>query len=148
MELKKQLLDLFKKLNDEIGFYNRKCFDQGSLTLPKQTLKLVGQIALLISDLPFEILATRDLDYVGQIDYVVRQKLQQLLQKMNLHLETDTQLIWMPSHTLYLPFYVGAFLTVLVAHPRDVLRAKEKFNRPKDKPIIAALKNHFGNKNE
>lgn len=147
MEIQEQLLALFKKLDDEIGLYNRECFDQGSLSITKQILKLVGQIALLISDLPFEILATRDLDYVGEINHVVRKKLQRLLQEINLYLETDTQLIWMPDTTTYLPFYEGVYLTVLVAHPRDVLRAKEKFNRPKDKTTIAALKNYFGNTN-
>jgi hypothetical protein len=37
---------------------------------------------------------------------------------------------------------------VLVAHARDVLRSKEKFNRPKDATTIKALKNYFGKKNE
>lgn len=147
MNFQNQLLNLFGKLDDAIVAYNRDCLNQAGRPIAKQTIKLVGQIALLISDLPFEILATRDVDYIGQIDHVVREKLNQLLQEMKLHLETDTQLIWMPANTVYLPFYEGIYLSVLVAHARDVLRAKEKFNRPKDASTIKALKNYFKKKN-
>lgn len=143
MNFQGQLLELFKKLDSEISICNHERLNK----IPKQTMRIVGQIALLVSDLPFEILATRDLDYIGQIDHVVREKLERLLQEMKLHLETDTQLIWMPADTVYLPFYEGTFLMVLVAHPRDILRAKEKFNRSKDAATIAALKNYFENKN-
>lgn len=148
MSFQERFSHLFQKLDDDIVAHNRECVHQNELTIGKQTLKIVGQIALLVANLPFEIVATADVDYLGRIDHVVYQKLKALLQEMNLHLESDSHLIWMPDDTTYLPFYQGIYITALVAHPRDVLRAKEKFNRPKDATIIRALKNYFGNKNE
>lgn len=143
MAIQDQFLHVSEQVDTFIGDYNKERDKDGGLSLQKQTLKIVGQFALLLADLPFTIAATSDLDFVGDISHAVREKLSELLIELNIYLETDNKLIWMPEDTLYNICYQGQWLDVLIANPRDVLRAKCKFNRAKDKQTIAALENYF-----
>jgi hypothetical protein len=146
MKVLSQMTTLFHQLDEFIIVYNRDRLEDGGLSLPRQTLKIVGQFALLLSNLPFEVTATSDLDHVGEIDHAVKKELARLLLEKNIHLETDTHLIWIPKNTSYTKFYDGLALVVLLAEPSAVLKAKQKFNRPKDARVVTNLKKYLNQK--
>lgn len=140
------LMAVFEKLNEAITSYNKECFEQGSLALQKQELKIVGQVALLLNDLPFPLAATTDLDLVKNPDYSLAKKLEELLLEIGLSLEKDSSLIWMPENTTYHTLCEFSYLKVFYADHTDVMKSKKKFHREKDKRLIEMYERIFDNK--
>ncbi|GEM_PF-5726199 len=101
------------------------------------TLHIVGQMALIVSDLPIPVAGTTDLDAIGLLEYPAATLLRALLLDIGLTLETDQHLIWMPSHTKYHPWYRGPLVRVDIADPLFVIASKCKFQRAKDRALLA-----------
>ncbi len=143
--MKDFLLPLFARLNDFIIDYNARAREEGSLTVSPQQIHIVGQTALFLNELPFQVSATADLDLMDRLDFRVSQELTHLLLKEGIRLETDSHLIWMPEGTQYLILCSHSHLDVFFAHHRDVISSKCKFKRTKDEALIKTYKNFFPN---
>lgn len=134
---------LFSELNDFIFQINKEARKMGSIPLLQQTIKIVGQTALLLSDLPFTITATMDLDVVSKLDYKVQKKLNELLLVHGMQLETDGHLIWMPKDTSYKKVFEFTNLTVFIADAESVIASKFRFKRSKDQKLIQNYFDYF-----
>jgi len=142
-DCKTRLQNVFSRLNHFIETHNKNSREEGSLPLKKQTFKIVGQMALLLSNLPFEITSTMDLDTVSSTNHFVQKELESLLTEIGIHLETDSHLIWMPKGTQYSQLFDFDWVGVLVADPKSVILSKYKFNRPKDRKLIHLYHHYF-----
>lgn len=99
---------------------------------------LVGQVALLLADLPFDITATVDIDIMHTYRSPESQWLASLCLDVGLMLESDHALIWMPPETEYVALFAGRYLHVEVAKPMYVIASKCRFQRERDRELIQA----------
>lgn len=141
--LTKALRQVFQELNDYIADYNARCFEEGALRIEKQTLKIVGQTALFLADLPFPITATTDLDIVVTMPYGVQKKLRELLQKIGIVLDPDGRLVWMPENTVYHPYFESQWVEARYADPEAVMLSKYKFNRADDRKLLETYAQYY-----
>ncbi|MCC7345325.1 MAG: hypothetical protein IT573_10340 [Deltaproteobacteria bacterium] len=141
--LKKALRGVFQELNDYIGEHNARRFEEGGLRIEKQVLKIAGQTALFLADLPFPITATTDLDIVVTLPYAVQVKLRELLKKFGIVLDPDGRLVWMPPDTVYHPYFDSTWVQALYADPEAVMLSKYKFNRPDDRKLLQTYAQYF-----
>lgn len=137
------LQEVFQELNGFIADYNSKVYSEGGQRIPKQAVKIVGQGALLCADLPFPITATMDLDTVTELPDIVARKLDMLLSKEGLRLESDSHLIWMPDTTKYTLLFDFDCVQIFIADPQSVILSKYKFNRFKDWKLIESYRHYF-----
>ncbi len=145
---KHELSQIFESLNTFIEATNTENTQDGARSIPKQLIRLVGQTALLLGDLPFTVAASMDLDVVSQLDYVVSKKLAALLSQTGLTLETDGHLIWMPAETVYETIFEFSFVEVQMAKPEYVVASKFKFKRHKDELLIKKYLEHYPDKKD
>lgn len=135
--MKKTLQALFKKWDLTLGQIQAEEKQAGVLsTIKVFELKIVGQVALLLNELPIEIAATRDIDIFHHLPYAHMKSLAEAFLKTGLILESDQNLIWMPENTTYHPLYLGKLVKVYYADVLDVMTSKAKYNRSKDKGLL------------
>jgi len=128
---------LFEKWDQELWKKLQEDRQLGELS-PKRNfeLKIVGQIALLLADLPMEVAATRDIDILHHIPYSQMKGLEKMFLDVGLVLERDQGLIWMPDDTVYHPLFSGKLAQVYYADALDVMTSKAKYKRSKDKILL------------
>lgn len=142
--MKTQIIQTLKKGDDWLLQQVEGARVRGEIqTVPALQLKIVGQIALLIADLPFPITSTMDIDILHNLPHYALKKLGELFLDNGLVLESDQHLIWMPEKTLYRPMFDGHYIHASVAYPLYVIASKCKFQRPRDKALIKAYFQHF-----
>ena len=141
--LKEKLFDVFQKLDDFITQYNTECSEGGGARIPRQEIRIVGQIALLMADLPFPVFATTDLDSITLIPHNVQKALNEFLFEYEMHIDPDGPKVWMPPDTQYLPLFDFLRVVVYYADPESVILSKARFNRAKDKPLIENFLRHY-----
>ncbi len=124
------------KLDAFITDYNSRILEEGGLRISRQEIKVVGQAALLLSDLPFAISGTMDFDIWNPLPYLVQKKLDALLFENKMYLDPDGPKAWMPPDTKFQLLFDFPKLQVWVADPESVIASKAKFNRAKDRPLI------------
>lgn len=111
--------------------------------IPALQLKIVGQMALLLADLPFPITSTMDIDILHNLPHFASKKLGELFLDSGLVLESDHHLIWMPEQTVYHPLFDGHYIHAVIADPLHVIASKCKFKRNKDKSLIQSYFKNF-----
>lgn len=146
--LREKLRDVFQRLNEFIEKYNEESTEEGGISIPPQEIRIVGQVALLLADLPFPVLATTDLDNLTTLPFNVQKELNKLLFDFEMHLVPDGPKVWMPPDTPYLPLFDFKKVKVLYADPESVILSKAKFNRVKDRPLIEKFLRYFPNVKE
>ena len=143
MGLQKILANIFNELSESLVRETGRRSEQGGLALAPADIRIVGQCALLLADLPFPVAGSVDLDALIRGDFWVRSTLEKLLLPEGLTLDSDAHLIWMPDDTRYTPFFASPVLTVTLAEPDAVIASKCKFRRPKDRDLIRTYLQHF-----
>jgi hypothetical protein len=141
--LKTMLRGALQELNNFIENYNRRSVEDGGIRIGKQTIKIAGQTALFLADLPFPITATVDVDIVVNLPHAVQVKLSELLGNSGMTLDPDGRLIWMPENTRYHLFFDAPWVQVLFADPEDVMLSKYKFNRADDRKVIQTYLQYY-----
>jgi hypothetical protein len=141
--LKKLLIEVFEGLDRHISEHNQHCNREGGINIEKQTLKIVGQTALFLAELPFPLTSTTDLDVLIMPPYSVQVKLRELLSSHGMSLDPDGRLIWMPKNTKYQRFFDSKWVEGLYADPESIMLSKFKFNRPDDRKLIRDYEQYY-----
>lgn len=147
-KFREDLIAIFQQLHVLMEVHNQELKEQGSPLLKKQSIKIVGQIVLLLRPLPFSPTSTMDLDTVSTFDFWVQKTLESLLLEQGLHLESDGHLIWMPQSTYYEKILDLPLLELCLASAEDVIASKFRFKRKKDEQIIAQYLEAFPQQKE
>ena len=93
--------------------------------LPKPCwIHLLGQMSLIETGLPFELLATNDVDVRANYDHQVKKEFERLLAKRALVLDPVGHEAWMPKETIYTTLFEGRYVTLKVADVESVLLSK------------------------
>jgi len=88
------------------------------------TIRLIGQAALLESDLDIPLVATADVDVYADYEHPVLLQFALLLKRNNLIVDPLGHEAWMPKETTYECCYQGRYVTGLIAHPDFILIAR------------------------
>lgn len=141
--LRQELFSIFQRLNQLIAERNLELKKLGSPPIKKQSVNIVGQVALILSALPFTLTSTMDVDVVSKLDFWVQQTLDKLLLEQGMHLEKDGHLIWMPEDTSYEKILDLTHVELRIATAEDVIASKQRFNRKKDSQLILQYLTEF-----
>lgn len=153
--------EVFQKLDYWIERENQERREMGTLLLKKVKIQIVGQTALLEAKLNLSLLGTADVDAFIQGEYVVREKLNELLKNDGHFLDPDSEKIWMPDETKYHLIYDGTWVGGFLADPESVLLSKALkaphknknlmieylANKPSDRFLKLAKKYHLNLEN-
>lgn len=142
--MKSFLKKLFEQFESALEKEEKELKKAGGLApIPKVSCKIVGQMALLVADLPFDVASTIDIDILFEPPYAKTKTLEQLCLQYGLTLESDHRLIWMPKQTEFHPLFQGRLVKAVYADPLYVIASKCKFKREKDKKLIQNYFSHF-----
>ena len=131
------LLGVFKKLDDWIQQENESAFKESAMQLSACSFRILGQAALLQSELTIELRYTADVDAYTDAEYSIIEQLNFLLKPHGMKYDQLSAEVWMPEGTVYLPFYAGKRITVEVAQAEYLLIAKAKLAKEKNKALLA-----------
>lgn len=143
MQLEAKFRAIFEELDRRVVKENKERKQSGALLISPVKIKVLGQTALLLSNLPFPIAGTMDLDARFDGDYLARKILSELLIPEGIYLESDDHLIWMPKDTKFHKWYEGDRVEVSIAETEAVIASKAKFKREKDKELIRNYLQYF-----
>ena len=141
----KELLErLFEQFDTALQKEAEEARQAGALpTVEKINCKIVGQIALFLADLPFDIASTMDVDILFTPPHATTKTLKELFLHHGLALETDHRLIWMPKETKFHPLFDGIYVKASFADSLYIIASKCKFQREKDRKLIEQYFAHF-----
>lgn len=143
MHLDAKFKAIFEELDKRLIKENEERKKSGAILILPVKIKILGQTALLLSNLPFPIAGTMDLDARIDGDYLARKILSEILIPKGLYLESDDHLIWMPKDTKFHKWYEGDWVGVFIAETDAVIASKAKFKRGKDKELIRNYLQYF-----
>ena len=92
---------IFRDLNQAVEFENLQRLKEGTLTIPKSEVLLLGQMSLMLNESVVKILnliQTGDMDAKLRMDYFTKNKLLELLEANGLVYDEDSHLIWIPEN--------------------------------------------------
>ncbi len=130
------LKNIFKTLDKWIAEENKARRTDGALEIDKAEFRVLGQTALLESQLELHLIATQDVDAYVKAQQEVYKKLDELLKAEGKHLDPDWRQIWMPEETEYDELYTGKLVTALIAKPEYVLISKALKAPKKNRALI------------
>lgn len=130
--------EVLQELDTWIQRQNQERKSEGTLLLGRAVIRVLGQTALLEANLNIEILGTADVDAYIEGDYVIRKKLDELLNTRGRFLDPDSEKIWMPEETEYRLIYKGEFTDGYLAHHDYVLISKALKAPQRNRNLIIA----------
>ncbi len=95
------LLEVFRKLDCWLDEENHRRGAEGITPFSKTTIKVVGQAALIEAQVDLHLVATADVDAFTQADWIITQKLNELLGQFGRHWDPHSSEVWMPVETEY-----------------------------------------------
>ena len=98
--MEKLIKEIFTRLDKCIEEENLQRREDGGLTLKKSKVIILGQTSLLLDkklSVKLDLLQTADLDAKLEMEYFVRQKLQELLKENGLIYDEDSEKVYIPK---------------------------------------------------
>lgn len=130
------LKDIFQELDGWVVKENELAFKSSHRLIKACEFKILGQTALLQSDLKIALQATADIDAYTNAEYSVIKKLDELLEPLGMKYDSLSSEIWMPEETEYEKIYSGKLVQVKYAYPEYLLIAKAKFAKEKNRVLL------------
>ncbi len=118
------LQKIFEELDGWVKQENGAIATSGGIRIPFFKIRVLGQTALAEVKIDLELFETQDLDAYVTCEERVKQKLDDLLRKINKQYDFLSQEIWMPKETEYKILYQSKHLEASVALPEYVLISK------------------------
>ncbi|MCB9707247.1 MAG: hypothetical protein H6714_00455 [Myxococcales bacterium] len=131
-----ELERVFKELNAWIAEKNQEFSEEGVLTLPRCTIRVLGQTALLEAGTDLPLAATKDVDVYADYEHVVQVKFEELLRARGKLLDPIGHEAWMPKETKYLTVFDGSHVKGQIAAPEYVLLSKALKAPEKNRALI------------
>lgn len=130
------LRDVATQLDDFVLARNVEARREGLPTLRSCAIKLLGQTALMESQVSLTLAATNDVDVYADYEFVVEQEFRRLLKLRGYELDPLGGEVWMPNETTYSPLFSGRFITLLVADVESILLSKALKAPRKNQPLL------------
>jgi len=137
--MKKLMEKIFTELNQAVEFENRRRLKEGTLTIPKSEVLLLGQMSLMLNEPVATILTliqTADMDAKLRMDYFTKNKLMGLLAANGLVYDEDSHLIWIPENAKVIEFLKLKNIEVKLIDAESALLSKAIHAPQKNKQLI------------
>ena len=140
--------NIFQQLDDRLVEISEESYREGSLTLEKSCIKILGQVSLLVQPdvadklIPF---ATNDFDaLIESKNSICRTQLIEVLGERGLAYDDLSRDIWLPRSTTYTNIFDGQKLSVDVLDPISALVSKAVKAPDKNRLLIGRGIEVFG----
>jgi len=130
------LQKIFEELDVWVEQENGDIATSGGIRIPFFQIKVLGQTALAEIKIDLDLFETQDLDAYVMCEERVKQKLDDLLRKINKQYDFLSQEIWMPRETEYKILYKSKRFEASVALPEYVLISKALKAPTKNRTLI------------
>lgn len=127
---------VFQDLDKWVDKSNKGLAKEGFPVIKPFYIKVLGQTALIESNINLNLPTTIDVDMYTNCSYVVKQELERILSKHKKFLDGFSDEIWMPKETEYSLFYKGKNLKAYLAKPEYILLSKALKAPKKNRGII------------
>jgi hypothetical protein len=139
--MKDTLLAIFKELDERIEVENTDRDAIGGLKIRLVEVRILGQITLLANDMAAKILTlqrTNDLDAVikNTHGFVMAILNKEILPNYGLHLDPDSEYIWIPPGSKFELFHDSKNVRVMLLDPESALVSKAVKAKEKNKFLI------------
>jgi hypothetical protein len=139
--MKDTLLAIFRELDGRIETENNICDSDGALKIRPVEVRILGQITLLANELVAKILTlqrTNDLDAVieNANGFVTTVLNKEILPSYGLHLDPDSQYVWIPPGSEYELLHDFKNVRVMLLDPESALVSKAVKDKKKNRILI------------
>ncbi|MBW2407567.1 MAG: hypothetical protein JRF17_09375 [Deltaproteobacteria bacterium] len=137
--MKKLMKKIFTDLNKAVEFENLQRLKQGTLTIPKSEVLLLGQMSLMLNESVVKILnliQTGDMDAKLRMDYFTKNKLLDLLEANGLVYDEDSHLIWIPENAKVIELFKFKNIEVKLIDAESTLVSKAIHAPQKNKQLV------------
>ncbi len=130
------IVKVFKKLDKWAVQTNSEALKNGWPTIKPFYIKVLGQTALIETNLDLDLTATMDVDVYADYHNSVKVEFEKLLSLEGKFLDQDSEKIWMPKETEYKQIFKGHLLTGFLAKSEYVLISKALKAHKKNQSLI------------
>lgn len=130
------LVAIAQRLDRWIEARNVELRREGLPALAPCRIRVLGQTALLEQRVPLHLVATQDVDAIGDYEHEVEHELARLLRAEGKVLDPHAREAWMPKETHYHRAFGGAFVTLELADPEAILISKALKAPEKNRALI------------
>jgi hypothetical protein len=137
--MKKLMKKIFTDLNKAVEFENLQRLKQGTLTIPKSEVLLLGQMSLMLNESVVKILnliQTGDMDAKLRMDYFTKNKLLDLLEANGLVYDEYSHLIWIPENAKVIELFKFKNIEVKLIDAESTLVSKAIHAPQKNKQLV------------
>ena len=137
--MKNLIKQIFTELNRVIELENLQRLKDGTLTIPKSEVLLLGQMSLMVNDSVATILnlaQTGDMDAKLRMDYFAKKKLMDLLEANGLVYDEDSHLVWIPENAKVIELFKFKNIEVKLIDAESTLVSKAIHAPQKNKQLI------------
>ena len=137
--MKKLMKKIFTDLNQAVEFENLQRLKEGTLTIPKSEVLLLGQMSLMLNESVVKILnliQTGDMDAKLRMDYFTKNKLLELLEANGLVYDEDSHLIWIPENAKAIELFKFKNIEVKLIDAESTLVSKAIHAPQKNKQLV------------
>ena len=142
-----ELKEVFVALDHAISSENVSRDSMGGLELRSATIRILGQMSLLLNDSvskQFNLFATQDVDAHVLGESFVIQTFKKLLADRGLEFDFLSTEIWLPLDATYIPVYEGDKLRCEILDPISALVSKAVKAPEKNKLLIRSALEIYG----
>ena len=137
--MKKLMEKIFTDLNQAVEFENLQRLKEGTLTIPKSEVLLLGQMSLMLNESVVKILnliQTGDMGAKPRMDYFTKNKLLDLLEANGLVYDEDSHLIWIPEDAKVIELFKFKHIEVKLIDAESTLVSKAIHAPHKNKQLV------------
>jgi hypothetical protein len=137
--MKKLMQKIFAELNQVVELENLQRLEEGTLTIPKSEVLILGQMSLMLNESATKYLSliqTGDMDAKLQMDYFTKNKLKELLELSGLVYDEDSHLVWIPEDAKVIDLFNFKNIDVKFVDAESTLVSKAIHAPRKNKQLI------------
>ena len=130
---------IFADLNQVVELENLQRLEEGTLTIPKSEVLILGQMSLMLNESATKYLSliqTGDMDAKLQMDYFTKNKLKELLELSGLVYDEDSHLVWIPEDAKEIDLFNFKNIDVKFVDAESTLVSKAIHAPRKNKQLI------------
>ena len=139
LNMKNLIKKIFTDLNKAVELENFQRLKEGSLTIPKSEILLLGQMSLMVNESVATLLnltQTGDMDAKLRMDYFAKKKLMNLLEANGLVYDEDSHLVWIPENAKEIELFKFKNIKVKLIDAESALVSKAIHAPQKNKQLI------------
>ena len=147
-DMKKLMKKIFAELDRAVEQENRQRLKDGTLTIPKSEVLILGQMSLMLNESvtkTLNLIQTGDMDARLRMDNFTKSKLLQLLKGNGLVYDEDSHIVWAPEDYKTINFLNLKNVDVNLIDAESVLLSKAIHAPEKNRQLVrqAIVSGHF-----